>query len=52
MNGNVNGDFVTSNDLAFVFDPRDEKYGEGITKILDHPDPDAGLKEYLRRSIG
>jgi hypothetical protein len=52
VNGNVNGDFVTSNDLAFVFDPRDEKYGEGITKILDNPDADAGLKEYLRRSIG
>ncbi len=52
VNGNVNGDFVNSNDLAYVFDPGNEKYGEGITNILNNPNADASLKEYLRRSIG
>jgi len=52
VNGNVNGDFVNSNDLAYVFDPADEKYGEAMTGLLNNPDVDASLKEYLRRSIG
>jgi hypothetical protein len=52
VNGNVNGDFVNSNDLAYVFDPADEKYGEAMTGLLNNPDVDAGVKEYLRRSTG
>jgi hypothetical protein len=52
VNGNVNGDFVASNDLAYVFDPNNEKYGSDITKILENPNADESLKEYMRRSIG
>lgn len=54
--GNVNGDFVNSNDLAYVFDPNDpaavEKYRTGINTILDNPNADAGLKEYIQESFG
>jgi hypothetical protein len=54
--GNVNGDFVNSNDLAYVFDPNGaevpEKYSTGINGILNSPDADESLKEYLRSSLG
>src|SRR5688500_16352265 len=54
--GNPNGDFVTSNDLAYVFNPNDpstiEKYTTGINAILDNPNADAGLKEYIRENFG
>jgi Carboxypeptidase regulatory-like domain len=54
--GNVNGDFVNSNDLAFVFDPNDpqvaEKYGQGINSILNNPDADESIKQYIRSSFG
>ena len=50
------GDFVISNDLAYLFDPHDpavaEKYKTGITAILDNPNADEGLKDYIRRSFG
>lgn len=56
VNGNVNGDFVNSNDLAFVFDPNDpaaaEKYGASINGILDNPNADESVKEYIRNSFG
>ncbi|WP_317129374.1 TonB-dependent receptor [Hymenobacter nivis] len=54
--GNVNGDFVASNDLAYVFDPKDSKAPEslrnGIQAILDNPNASENLKDYVRRSIG
>jgi hypothetical protein len=54
--GNPNGDFVNSNDLAYVFNPNDpstiEKYTTGINAILDNPNADAGLKEYIRENFG
>ncbi|KEO71696.1 TonB-dependent receptor [Anditalea andensis] len=54
VNGNVNGDFVNSNDLAFVFDPNNSGYGEtfdqAMTAVLNNPDNLA--KEYIRNSIG
>ena len=56
VNGNVNGDFVNSNDLAFVFDPQNtqlpEKIREGMQAILNNPEADAGLKDYLRSHAG
>jgi hypothetical protein len=56
VSGNPNGDFVNSNDLAYVFDPRDpaslEKYTTGINAILDNPNADEGLKDYIRESFG
>jgi hypothetical protein len=54
--GNVNGDFVASNDLAYVFDPNDptvpEAVRSGIQGILDNPNASTSLKNYVRRSIG
>jgi hypothetical protein len=56
VSGNPNGDFVNSNDLAYVFDPNDpavaEKYKSGIMAILDNPNADEGLKDYIRGSFG
>ncbi len=56
VGGNVNGDFVNSNDLAYVFDPNNpevaEKYRTGITTILNNADADESLKEYIRNSLG
>jgi len=54
--GNVNGDFVASNDLAYVFDPNDASVPAsvraGIQGILDNPNASSNLKDYVRRSIG
>ncbi|MGI4819676.1 MAG: carboxypeptidase regulatory-like domain-containing protein [Janthinobacterium lividum] len=54
--GNVNGDFVASNDLAYIFDPKDpnapEAMRNGIQAILDNPNASSSLKDYVRRSIG
>lgn len=56
VNGNVNGDFVPSNDLAYIYDPNDsatpEYIHEGINSILDNPNAEQGLKDYIRRSFG
>lgn len=42
VNGNVNGDFVSSNDLAFVFDPNNPNtsaaVAEGMNAVLANPD--------------
>ena len=54
VNGNVNGDFVNSNDLAFVFDPNapsvNSDISSGIEDVLKNPDNLA--KEYIKKSIG
>ncbi|MFD1874846.1 TonB-dependent receptor [Hymenobacter bucti] len=54
--GNVNGDFVASNDLAYVFDPNDPSVPEtlrnGVKSILDNPNASQSLKDYVRRSLG
>jgi len=56
VNGNVNGDFVNSNDLAFIFDPNNTNNASalrtGIQAILDNPNADKGFKEYLAGHIG
>lgn len=56
VNGNVNGDFVASNDLAYVFDINDakvaEKYRTGITTILNNPGANKSLKKYIEKSMG
>lgn len=56
VNGNVNGDFVPSNDLAYIYDPNDsatpEYIREGINSILNNPNAEQGLKDYIRRSFG
>jgi len=54
VNGNVNGDFVNSNDLAFVFDPStsglSETISAGMNNVLANSDNLA--KEYIRQSLG
>ncbi len=56
VNGNVNGDFVASNDLAYVYDPNDAKtpqyLKEGIQSILNNPKVPGSVKDYMRRSFG
>lgn len=56
VNGNVNGDFVASNDLAYIYDPNDAAtplyIREGIQSILDNPDAEKSLKKYIRKSFG
>jgi len=54
--GNVNGDFVATNDLAFVFDPNDvtvpAAVRTNIQAILDNPLVNQGFKDYLNKSMG
>ncbi|RIW18909.1 TonB-dependent receptor [Algoriphagus lacus] len=54
VNGNVNGDFVNSNDLAFVFDPNapgmSESMATAMREVLANPNNLA--KEYLQNSLG
>ncbi|MBO9198700.1 MULTISPECIES: TonB-dependent receptor [Niastella] len=54
--GNVNGDFVATNDLAYVFDINDpkvaEKYRTGIAAILENPDVSESYKKYINKSMG
>lgn len=56
VGGNVNGDFVNSNDLAYVFDVNNpsvpEKMRTDIQAILDNPLADKSVKDYIRRSSG
>jgi hypothetical protein len=56
VSGNMNGDFVNSNDLAYVYDPNDTKTPEyirtGINAILNNPQAEEGLKNYIRESFG
>ena len=56
VGGNVNGDFVNSNDLAYVFDRNDpnvaEKIRTGINTILNNPLANERFKEYLSKSSG
>lgn len=56
VGGNVNGDFVNSNDLAYVFDVNDqnvpEKVRKGIQAILDNPLASESVKDYIRQSSG
>lgn len=56
VNGNVNGDFVNSNDLAYVFDVNNqsvpEKMRKGIQSILDNPLASESVKDYIRKSSG
>ena len=56
VNGNVNGDFVSSNDLAYIYDPNDPAtpayLRDGINAILSNPDAEQSVKDYLRKSFG
>jgi hypothetical protein len=56
VSGNVNGDFVASNDLAYVFDPNKASVPAavrtGIQTILDNPLVSQSFKDYVNKSIG
>jgi hypothetical protein len=56
VGGNINGDFVTNNELAYVFDPNDPNtpanIRDGINKLLDDPEVYKGFKDYLRDNFG
>ncbi len=55
-NKSINGDFVLTNDLAYVFDPTDAKVPEpirkGIQGLLDNADVTESVKKYMRDNIG
>ncbi|MBS4072185.1 MAG: TonB-dependent receptor [Algoriphagus sp.] len=54
VNGNVNGDFVNSNDLAFVFDPNTpgltESVATAMKEVLANPNNQA--LSYIQNSLG
>ncbi len=56
VNGNVNGDFVASNDLAYVFNTSDpavqEKIRTGLQTLLDNPSVSQSTKDYISKSMG
>ncbi|MCF8325315.1 MAG: carboxypeptidase regulatory-like domain-containing protein [Leadbetterella sp.] len=55
-NKSINGDFVLTNDLAFVFDPNNPAVTEtirtGIKGLLDNPDVTQSVKDYINKSVG
>ncbi|MFT3993206.1 MAG: carboxypeptidase regulatory-like domain-containing protein [Dysgonomonas sp.] len=54
--GNINGDFVSTNDLAYVYDPNSpntpQYLKDGIQAILDNPEVEGSMKNYIRKSFG
>ncbi|WP_205771889.1 TonB-dependent receptor [Mucilaginibacter terrenus] len=56
VNGNVNGDFVASNDLAYIYDPNaastPQYLKDGINAILNNPKVEESMKTYIRNSFG
>jgi hypothetical protein len=56
VNGNMNGDFVATNDLAYVYDPKasttPQYLKDGINAILANPTVEKSVKEYIERSYG
>lgn len=56
VSGNLNGDFVDSNDLAYIYDPNDpatpQYLRDGINDILNNPEVEQSTKDYIRKSFG
>jgi hypothetical protein len=56
VNGNLNGDFVSSNDLAFIYDPNDPNtpayLKDAILTILNNPDAEQSTKDYINSNLG
>lgn len=56
VSGNMNGDFVSSNDLAYVYDPNSpttpQYLKDGVQTILENPNVEQSTKEYIRKSFG
>jgi hypothetical protein len=55
-NTSINGDFVLTNDLAYVFDPNDGEtpaaIAEGINGVLNDPNTAESAKTYMRDNFG
>jgi hypothetical protein len=55
-NTSVNGDFVLTNDLAYVFDPNDPEtpaaIADGINGVLNDPNAAESVKDYIRSNVG
>ncbi|UYQ91989.1 carboxypeptidase regulatory-like domain-containing protein [Chitinophaga horti] len=53
---NTNGDFVGTNDLAYVFDPKSTAtpaaLATALQKLLDNPNASQSLKDYITKSVG
>lgn len=56
VNGNINGDFVSTNDLAYIYDPNDANtpayLRDGINALLENPNVENSMKKYLRKNFG
>ncbi|MCF2447294.1 carboxypeptidase regulatory-like domain-containing protein [Dyadobacter sp. CY345] len=56
VSGNMNGDFVSSNDLAYIYDPNSSSTPEyirtGIQAILNNPEAEQSIKDYITRDMG
>jgi hypothetical protein len=54
VSGNVNGDFVSSNDLAYVFDPNDPNVDPAIAQAMREAldNPDNLSADYMSESLG
>jgi hypothetical protein len=56
VGGNMNGDFVSSNDLAFVYNPNDPNtpayLSAGIKAILENPNAEQSVKDYINSNMG
>ncbi|MCF2501931.1 carboxypeptidase regulatory-like domain-containing protein [Dyadobacter sp. CY107] len=56
VSGNMNGDFVSSNDLAYIYNPNNTETPEyirkGIQTILDNPEAEQSIKDYITRDMG
>ena len=52
ITGNINGDFVNTNDLAYIFDWEDpsvpQHIREGLINLLENPEVEDAFKDYLR----
>lgn len=56
ITGNINGDFVNTNDLAYIFDWEDptvpQNIREGLINLLENPEVEDAFKDYLRKNKG
>lgn len=56
VNGNVNGDFVSTNDLAYVYNPNNantpQYLRDGIQALLDNDKVEQSTKDYIRKNFG
>jgi hypothetical protein len=56
VGGNMNGDFVSSNDLAYIYDPNSpatpDYIRKGLQTILDNPEAEQSIKDFINRDKG